>query len=367
MNSEFLQVELNQLRYSVVWEDNATLFSALNISSTDNLLIITSAGCNVLNALLKNPAKVVAIDINPVQNKLLLLKKHIILHHDYPIYKSLLGLNGVEQVNSALQQLLQTLQANEKAFWCNFFSTHPAGILTAGKLEKYITGFYKTLPSKIQQRLTELISFDTPGEQYEYFVQHLDSSSFKEMFIGYFDDENLSKGRDPKLLKYATESGGVAFYNRLKKQIKWFTLKDNFYFRFFFFGPLNLPGSILPPCQREENYGTLQEQLHKLEVVNGEAIDYLLTPGGAKITKASLSNIFEYTSKSEFEQVCQSLSKRDLRAVFWNLLNNQGADFTTSGRPVIWNEVPPSSHACFYFKNVMSLQFNHSHKTISAR
>jgi S-adenosylmethionine-diacylglycerol 3-amino-3-carboxypropyl transferase len=235
MNSEFLQVELNQLRYSLVWEDSDTLFSALHICSADNVLIITSAGCNVLNALLKNPAKVVAIDINSFQNKLLLLKKHIILHHEYFIYTSLLGLYGVQNVNLALQQLLPTLQATDKTFWSNFFLAHPAGILTAGKLEKYITAFYKTLSSEIQQRLKELIRFETVGEQYEYFIQHLDNSMFKEMFIDYFDDENLSKGRDPKLLKYATESGGVTFYNRLKKHISTFTLKDNFYFRLFFF------------------------------------------------------------------------------------------------------------------------------------
>ena len=55
MNSEFYNVALNRLRYSLVWEDSQTLYEALAIGPTDNVLVITSAGCNALNALLQHP------------------------------------------------------------------------------------------------------------------------------------------------------------------------------------------------------------------------------------------------------------------------------------------------------------------------
>jgi hypothetical protein len=176
----------------------------------------------------------------------------------------------------------------------------------------------------------------------------------------YFDDENLSKGRDPKLLKYATETGGETFYNRLMQQLSSALVSANFYFRFFFFGPQYLPENILPPCYRKENYNYLKKQLSKLQVITGEAIDYLLSSGGAIVNKASLSNIFEYTSRQEFENVCHALSEnshRHLRIVFWNLLNGQGENMNNDESIFTVEKGKPSEQSCFYFKDVQLLQY----------
>lgn len=150
MHSEFYNVALDRLRYSLVWEDSATLYDALAITPADRVLVITSAGCNALNVLLKNPRQVLAIDLNPVQNRLLRLKMHVIRHHEPPVLRGLLGLDGPEQVRAAAGELWTTLPADEQPFWQSFFRSHPDGILTAGKLEAYITGFYATLDATTQ-------------------------------------------------------------------------------------------------------------------------------------------------------------------------------------------------------------------------
>jgi len=360
MQSEFYNVELDRIRYSLVWEDSQTLYDALEINSNDQLLIITSAGCNVLNALLKNPAGITAIDLNPVQNRLLLLKKHIILHHDFEDYHSLLGFKGCDAVSVSKQKLFETLPAHDKNFWTGFLDNHPEGLITSGKLENYITAFYQTLDSAVQQKLCQLITFKEVKEQSDFFMKHLHHSSFRNSFIEYFDDENLSKGRDPRLLKYAEETGGQAFYNRLMEQVRSTLVSTNFYFRFFFFGPENLPEDILPPCYRKENYEFLKEQLNKLQVVKGEAVDYLLSQAAVAINKASLSNIFEYTSHDEFENVCKALAEsphHHLRLVFWNLLNTQGEHPAKLKDKLKLEKMGSSLQSCFYFKNVLLLQY----------
>ena len=43
MQSEFYNVALDRVRYSLVWEDTDTLYNALDISSDDHLLIITDS------------------------------------------------------------------------------------------------------------------------------------------------------------------------------------------------------------------------------------------------------------------------------------------------------------------------------------
>ena len=55
MHSEFYNVALDRIRYSLVWEDSTTLYAGLNIRPGDTVLVITSAGCNALNALLLGP------------------------------------------------------------------------------------------------------------------------------------------------------------------------------------------------------------------------------------------------------------------------------------------------------------------------
>ena len=362
MQSEFYNVALDRLRYSLVWEDSCTLYTSLDIDSKDHVLVITSAGCNVLNALLKSPASVTAIDINPVQNKLLLLKKHIILSHDHATLRACMGLDGKEAVADAWQRVQLTLPHESVGYWSSFFDAHPEGLLTSGKLESYITGFYGTLDAESRNRLKQLLLFKCVQEQHDYFMQNLHDTSFTTSFIEYFNDHNLSKGRDPKLFKYADESGGEAFYRRLLDQLSSVLVSSNFYFRFFFFGPQNMPEELLPPCYKQESFVQLQSLLSRLTIVTSEAIEYLLSPGGMHINKASLSNIFEYISHEEFTKVCSSLYMKDdrqLKIVFWNLLHEQGHEAQRLDEVIIRTlENTASSQSCFYFKDVRTLENN---------
>ncbi len=62
------------LVYNTCWEDPAVDRQALELSESDVMLVITSAGCNVLDYLLDGPRRIHAVDANPRQNALLELK-----------------------------------------------------------------------------------------------------------------------------------------------------------------------------------------------------------------------------------------------------------------------------------------------------
>jgi len=62
------------LVYNTCWEDPAVDRQALAITPSDRMLVITSAGCNVLDYALCGPGEIYAIDANPRQNALLELK-----------------------------------------------------------------------------------------------------------------------------------------------------------------------------------------------------------------------------------------------------------------------------------------------------
>ena len=62
------------LVYNTCWEDPAVDRQALQIRPQDRMLVITSAGCNVLDYALVGPARIHAVDANPRQSALLELK-----------------------------------------------------------------------------------------------------------------------------------------------------------------------------------------------------------------------------------------------------------------------------------------------------
>ena len=48
----------NQFIYNIAWEDPKIDFKYLDINNNDKILMITTAGCNVLNTLLQNPKRI---------------------------------------------------------------------------------------------------------------------------------------------------------------------------------------------------------------------------------------------------------------------------------------------------------------------
>ena len=82
----FRFVHGNNLVYNTCWEDPRLDREALQLDSTDNVLVITSAGCNALDYVLNEPHHVYAVDMNPRQNALLELKLAGIRHLDFETF-----------------------------------------------------------------------------------------------------------------------------------------------------------------------------------------------------------------------------------------------------------------------------------------
>ena len=51
--------------YNQIWEDPDVDLAALELKRHHRVLTIASGGCNVLNYLAADPAKIIAVDLNP--------------------------------------------------------------------------------------------------------------------------------------------------------------------------------------------------------------------------------------------------------------------------------------------------------------
>jgi len=70
----FSLITRRALVYNACWEDPAVDREILRLGPDDDVLVITSAGCNALDYALQAPRSVWAVDANPRQNALLALK-----------------------------------------------------------------------------------------------------------------------------------------------------------------------------------------------------------------------------------------------------------------------------------------------------
>lgn len=80
----------NSFVYNQIWEDPRVDLEALEVTPDSHILTISSGGCNVLNYLVSNPAKITAVDLNRSHLSLLRLKlcalKHLPDYEDFFLF-----------------------------------------------------------------------------------------------------------------------------------------------------------------------------------------------------------------------------------------------------------------------------------------
>ncbi len=87
----FNAVHRNNLVYNACWEDPRIDKQALRLGANDDVLVITSAGCNALSYALDAPRSVHAVDVNYRQNALLELKIAGIKELDFETFFQIFG------------------------------------------------------------------------------------------------------------------------------------------------------------------------------------------------------------------------------------------------------------------------------------
>jgi len=114
----FNAIYSRSLVYNTCWEDPAVDRIALNLKPDDTLLVITSAGCNVLDYAIAGPKRIHAVDANPRQTALLELKLAGIRHLGFDDFFALFGTGVHEGFREIYQDALRAdLSPFARLFW----------------------------------------------------------------------------------------------------------------------------------------------------------------------------------------------------------------------------------------------------------
>jgi S-adenosylmethionine-diacylglycerol 3-amino-3-carboxypropyl transferase len=172
-------VHHHNLVYNTCWEDPRLDRIALQLRPHDNILVITSAGCNALDYALAEPNRVYAVDVNPRQNALLELKLAAIRHLDFDAFFQMFGRGQLSNVMDIyLQQLRGSLSAWSQAYWdrwIHFFDSRHRPFYyrgTSGTFAK-ILNVYLDRVIGVRQWLDAILNAQTVDEQRQIYERHL--------------------------------------------------------------------------------------------------------------------------------------------------------------------------------------------------
>lgn len=272
----FNLVHGKNLVYNQCWEDPRLDRKALEITSDDNIAVITSAGCNALDYALAGANHVHAIDMNFRQNALLELKKAAIQNLDYEDFFRMFGKGKCENWTKLYPQLLRPkLPEQAQKFWDRrgrFFrgtGRRPSFYFygTSGLFAWAVNGYVDRVV-KLRPAINEILNAKTVEEQREIFDrQNLKDSLFKPMIRWLLGrDSTMAMLGVPRSQRQQLDKGypgGIAQFivDRIETVFAKLPLHDNYFWRVY------LTGEYTPECcpeyLKESNFEELKNNIVK--------------------------------------------------------------------------------------------------------
>lgn len=119
INLFFQLIHGNRLIYNACWEDPRLDRQLLRLDGESDVVVITSAGCNVLDYLLDGPRAIWAVDVNYRQNALLELKLAFLRRREFPDLFAFFGTGHSAAYRETYNSLRNSLSPAARAFWDN--------------------------------------------------------------------------------------------------------------------------------------------------------------------------------------------------------------------------------------------------------
>ncbi len=310
--------------YSNVWEDPELNRLSLQVKPGQNVLSITSGGCNSLCLLLEEPEKLISIDLNPAQLSMLELKRAAIIELEYDDFIEVLGTPFFRKPSSKPAQhridlynrIKQHMPGYAVDFWDDNQQIIRDGVMMCGKVEKFFA-FYRTILKWLygEKELLKLFEARDLAEQQEVY-RNFRKKKWNALHRILLNKTVLS------LVKGAHSFAQVDFddfaanlnQKRTLGMTRFFN-PDNYFMSLLMLGAHYHEKGMSPYLLRE-NFPKLKKNIGALEIYKGTIGDVLKKEGPASYDRLNLSNIFEWMTNEVFNSIireCIELSRPGAR------------------------------------------------------
>ena len=304
--------------YASCWEDIDYAATYFERSAYDRILSVCSGGDNTLALLPLARERVVAVDLHAEQLHLLKLKVACLRTLQCEAAQAFLGVRDAPDRLLMYRGLRAGLPDEARRFW----DAHPrhvaAGVLNAGKLDRYFDGFRRYVMPLIHGRALarELLFQKTAEAQAALYRERWDTRRWRALFQVFFARRTMGLlGRDPAKFTYAEGSLAGQLLAQSADHLSSTHALGNGFLHYLLVGGF---GPYLPPYLRPERYDVIREHLGKLSTFHGPAQEAPIRNVGL----FNLSNIFEYMDLATARAVGEGLRRRatpGAECFYWNM------------------------------------------------
>jgi S-adenosylmethionine-diacylglycerol 3-amino-3-carboxypropyl transferase len=273
----------NRLIYNTCWEDPRIDRELLRLGPESTVVVITSAGCNVLDYLLDGPAAIQAVDVNFRQNAVLALKMALLNTGDHHSLFSLFGRGGSPEYRDIYASLRPFLPVWAQKFWDEkIVYFHPQGVRrsfywrgAAGDFAWVLNRLLLNGKKGVALALLEAGSLAEQKRLYERLEPHLFRRGINWLlrqpgtmaFIGVPTPQiRLIDHRYP---------GGIGQFVRekLRQVLTQVPIKDNYFWRVYLTG--SYTGDCCPAYLQPQNFPFLRRHLDRIKVHTSTVTEFL--------------------------------------------------------------------------------------------
>ncbi len=315
--------DFSRLRYAQCWEDADILLEALDVRPGHVCLSIASAGDNTLALLSRHPARVIALDLSPMQIACLELRVAAYRELSHQELLQFMGSLPGTHREDLYRRCRVRLSPGARRFWDAQPVQVARGIGGAGRFERYFALFRARLLPLLQprERVERLLRGGPQEMRKALYDLEWNSRRWRLLFRIFFSRFVMARlGRDPGFFRYV--EGGVAgpILERTRHALTTLNPAENPYLQWILTGR-HL--TALPYALRPENFELIRTHLDRLEYHCCHLEEFLETCPEGKIDRFNLSDIFEYMSPDNYRRLLERLvraGRRGGRLAYWNLL-----------------------------------------------
>jgi S-adenosylmethionine-diacylglycerol 3-amino-3-carboxypropyl transferase len=316
------RVDWSLIRYANCWEDAGLLCDALQPAPGRRMLSIASGGDNCF-ALLAAGAEVVAADLNPAQLACVALKVAAIRALDHSAFLQFLGIRASATRTDLYRQLRGELPAEARAYWDRQPEVIAAGLVHAGKFERYFQLFRTRVVPLVHRRTTVQRLFEPRDRsgRVAFYDRTWNNRRWRLLFRVFFSRFLMGRlGRDPELFRYVEGSVADRILARTKYALTELPTQENPYLAYILDGNFTC---ALPPYLQPQTYEKVRAGLDRLSLHQGTIEEVGRANAGPGFDGFNLSDIFEYLDPAACTAVYGRLldvARLGARFAYWNML-----------------------------------------------
>lgn len=306
----FKFVHGNNLVYNTCWEDPRLDRVALELKPTDNVLVITSAGCNALDYALCSPNHVYAVDMNPRQNALLDMKRAAIKTLDYEDFFLMFGQGYHPRIRQLYKEKIRAaLPAWSQTWWdkwIKFFADPKRPFYfrgTSGAFARLIK-LYTDRIIRVRPYIDMALDAKTIEEQVEIYEKHLrDRFWSRPMRFAMNRDTTLSMVGVPKAQRRQVEQqykGGIVKFvqDSVEAVFCKLPLSDNYFWRVYMKG--SYTRECCPEYLKPDNFQKLKGGLVDRVSTHTDSVQGFLDKHDGQISRYILLDHMDWLSDKFF-------------------------------------------------------------------